>query len=38
MYETITCIEHLCFHIGEGDGKWKVNIYGKKKKKFVLFF
>ena len=38
MYETITYIEHLCFHIGEGDGKSKVNIYGKKKNILFCFF
>ena len=36
--ETILYIEHLCFHIREGDGKWKVNIYGQKKYILFLFF
>ena len=40
-YKTIPYTEHLYFHIGEGAGKWKVNIYGQKKSAvlfFVVFF
>ena len=38
MYEAIPYIEYSCFHIVERDGKWKLNIYGQKKKKNFSFF
>ena len=37
-HETIPYIEHLCFYIGEWDGKWKVNIYGQKNIYILICF